>query len=781
MKASFSRNMQRRLNLDQLVTQSATMEKFLQEVLRILAREFSADVANVYLWNTAEEVLVLRATYGLNVALERKLRLRLGEGLVGNAMQRLLPMILARGSTHPAFKAVTKLGEEAYDAYMIVPAEHAGDKLGVMVLQRKHKRPFTPDELQTFKELALVAMQHLQSADLFRELHEQTTAPAFMDVPYMRPAVPPARRHEVRFAAEPAMQPVRPWVRGRALLRPKHVTLSNFEEVVGTQQFTEAQFTQALRQTEAQLHQVQASLRVHLSEWAQDIFVGHLLILKDDAYTGRIRQRIGEGVAPPVAIMQVTRAYMRFFGRSAVQAIREKQQDMKDLGVRLLTNLIASETAAVLAGNVKGKLVITRDLFPSELMFLRYEGAAGVVQVGALNVLTSHMALIAASLRLPYMITQAEDVFSIAPSALVVLAFKTREVIAYPSRRTLQTAAQELRAYRAQQAQQAHPRKSAAVPAAMTKDGTRIHILANINLLEETRGLAAAGADGIGLYRSEFPFMVRNTFPTENEQYYLYRRIIASMKGHEVAIRTLDVGGDKVLPYVHEPEDATNSILGLRAIRFTLKYRELFISQLKAILRAGYKQGRSIKIILPLISSLEEVRAAKTVLAEAVARLERLGERYTTAYQLGIMVEVPSVVWILDELAREADFFCVGTNDLVQYLLAVDRNNAMVADFYSHYHPSVLRMVKAVMTAAERNDIECTLCGQMAEDAALLPFLLGIGMRRLSVSVGKLAAMRARVRTHSLTQATMLANELLLVSDAAAVRALLERAAQRVQ
>ncbi|BBM88415.1 phosphoenolpyruvate-protein phosphotransferase [Spirochaetota bacterium] len=787
----FSRKFEKKLKLEELIAESATVEKFLKRVLEVVANEFPARVASVYLWDDGEKKLLLTATYGLNAELERKVKLKMGEGLVGHTMKTHKPLLLAKASADPLFLPIDGLGEERYDAYMVVPVEFSGDKIGVMVLQRETENAFTENELKAFKEIGAQVMKHLKSAGLLLSLRGSGTTSeevdiedgslevGFSDAEDMygvagtidsdeytaqvkhRLLHRKLRKHmqqQYVFIAKKATTATTLATQGEGVIRSKHVSLSDFDTFLGKTVLVEADFVRAVKKTTEQIRKLQLSLSEHLSEWAHNIFVGHLLILKDEAYTGKIRRRIEEGIAPTIAVTRVTRAYMRFFSKSNIPSIREKAQDIKDLGLRLLKNLTTAEAEQDLEENIKGKILITRDLYPSELMFLKYQGAKAVVQVSSINVLTSHMSLIAGSLKLPFMITQDESILRAPSREKVLLDFENERIYVCPARDLLRTC---MARERTRVKEERIDPKRIKTPT-YTQDGVRIKVLANINLLEETRELKKWGTDGIGLYRSEFPFMVRNTFPSENEQYHLYKRIISASGGKEVAIRTLDVGGDKILPYVSDHQFNTNSILGLRAIRFTLKYREVFIDQLKAILRAAV--GMRVKIILPLISSLEEVREAKLVLAEAKKRLDHLGELYTEEYSLGIMVEVPSVVWILDELADEVDFFCIGTNDLVQYLLAVDRNNDMVANFYSHYHPSVLRMIKAVITAAERNEIQCTLCGQMGEDLQMIPFLLGVGLKRFSVSLANYGSTCSAIEQYSTHQATIIANQLLNAS-----------------
>jgi phosphotransferase system, enzyme I, PtsP len=273
--------------------------------------------------------------------------------------------------------------------------------------------------------------------------------------------------------------------------------------------------------------------------------------------------------------------------------------------------------------------------------------------------------------------------------------------------------------------------KAAMQPETVTQDGKRIELFANINLLSELSLANDLKAGGVGLYRSEFPFIVRSAFPTEEEQRVVYSRLFEAMPDRPVFIRTLDVGGDKVLPYLNFPKEE-NPELGLRSIRFSLQYRDIFDQQLRAILRAG-AHSNQLGIMFPMISSLDEFRAARQAVAEAREALKKEALDYHPNPMVGAMVETPSLVSLMEELAREADFFSIGTNDFIQYLLAVDRTNENVAAYYQPYHPAVLRSLDHIVTTAHKHGKPISICGEVAHQTDFLPFLLGIGVTRLSV------------------------------------------------
>ena len=291
-----------------------------------------------------------------------------------------------------------------------------------------------------------------------------------------------------------------------------------------------------------------------------------------------------------------------------------------------------------------------------------------------------------------------------------------------------------------------------------TADGIPLKLDVNVNLVTDVEFSQPYQPDGIGLYRTEFPFMLRSSLPTEGEQYQIFKRVVQGMGDRPITIRTLDVGGDKMMAYYESPHEE-NPFLGLRSIRFSLEHRELFRDHLRAILRAG--AGRDIKIMFPVISSIEEVLAAKRSIVEAVGSLIAEGIPCVTKPKIGVMIEVPSVLEIIDEIAEEVDFFCLGTNDFVQYMLCVDRTNEMVADFYCSHHPAVIRGLNKVVQAAQRAGIELSLCGDMAHHPEYIPLLIGLGVRRLSVDGAYLATTRKTIEGVDTAQVQEMASKAL--------------------
>ena len=305
----------------------------------------------------------------------------------------------------------------------------------------------------------------------------------------------------------------------------------------------------------------------------------------------------------------------------------------------------------------------------------------------------------------------------------------------------------------------------------LMKDGQAVNLLANINLLSELDLALALKAEGVGLYRTEFPFLIRQALPSEDEQYAVYARLLDRMQDHDVTIRTLDAGGDKVLAYFDDAGEA-NPALGLRSTRFTLRHHEIFDTQLRAILRAGANVA-TLQIMFPMIASLDEFIEARKRVADCVNELQEETGKTFQMPKVGMMVELPAVLELIDDFAEAADFFSIGTNDFIQYMLAVDRTNDRVAEYYCPHHPAVLRGLKRIAEAAIRHNIDCAVCGEMAHDIRYVPFFLGIGIRRLSIDPHYLPEVQACVGTWSAETAEAYAEGLLAKSSSKEIEALL--------
>jgi len=492
---------------------------------------------------------------------------------------------------------------------------------------------------------------------------------------------------------------------------------------------------------------------------AQLIFNAYLLILADDEFSGAIRRKIESGASPANALVEVVNRYINIFSVSSNPRLQEKEHDMKDLGHRLLENLLGGERAP---GDYSGQIILADSLLPSDVLKLATEKAEGFVVQGGM---TSHIAIICRSLQKPMVMVDPQQFLMFQESSELLIDGSQGTIYIQPSPDVLKE-------------YEEHRRASAEIEAAasvkgetFTADGSRVHLFANINLLSDLKLADKFRAEGVGLYRSEFPFIIRNAFPSEEEQCRVYGRIVEAMEGREVTFRTLDIGGDKLLSYQSEIEE-TNPFLGLRGIRFLLRNKDVFVEQLCAMLRAGV--GGNTRIMFPLISSVDEFMEAREVVRACMTQLDERGVEYNRETQLGIMVELPSAVTLVEDLAHEVDFMSIGTNDLIQYTLAVDRTNETVSKLYLSHHPAILRAIERVASVAKRHRVDVSICGDIARDTKMIPFLLGAGISKFSIAPRQMPSIQKAVASISMEKAVYTARKMLELSKVSEVEAFLK-------
>jgi phosphotransferase system, enzyme I, PtsP len=489
--------------------------------------------------------------------------------------------------------------------------------------------------------------------------------------------------------------------------------------------FTLEDFLHAVQHTREQLIRFQQSIQERITEPVSQIFAAHLAILGDTAFTGSIRKKIESGTSVVDAVNEVTRDYVDLLSKSASLRIREKVQDLTDLTNRIMSNL-ARPQGSVAPADYHGKIIIASSLFPSDLLRLVAQKAEGVILTA--GGVTAHISVLAQGLEIPMILADATLMGDIANGTLLLMDAHQGTIYVDPDSAVLA-------GYKALLKTRGRPLPAECdvLPMTHTKDGRRIRLLAAIGLVSEAKTARELCAEGIGLYRSEMPFLVRNGFPSEDEQHGVYRRIMAKMDGREIVFRTLDIGGDKILRYFPDQAES-NPFLGLRGIRLAFRHRGIFNAQVRAMLRAGF--DRPLKIMFPLVSSVDSFLYAKEIVKSIVADLKTRAVAHQSAPEMGVMIELPCAVEMADELAAEADFLSIGTNDLVQYMLAVDRTNKQMADWYAPWHPAIIRAITRVVSAAKKHGKPVSVCGDMASSEELIPVLIGMGISNLTVPPG---------------------------------------------
>ncbi|MCL4425339.1 MAG: phosphoenolpyruvate--protein phosphotransferase [Firmicutes bacterium] len=504
-----------------------------------------------------------------------------------------------------------------------------------------------------------------------------------------------------------------------------------------------ARFRQALERSRRDLLALKEKVQKEGGESEAEIFDAHLLMLDDPALVGSIEEKIkGEGLNAETAVIQVADSLKATFAAIEDEYLRQRAQDIQDLEERLLGCL--SPALPQSEDLPPESIVLAVDLTPSETANLPKERVLGLATVAGGK--TSHTAILARGLGIPAVVALGNDLLPAQPGETIILDGNSGTLWLNPDPSTLAWAKSEQERLLKERQELDRLRH---LPAT-TRDGQTVRLMANIGHPEEVELALLAGAEGIGLFRTEFLFLERHDPPGEEEQLQAYRRVAEKMAPHPVIIRTLDIGGDKAIPYLALPEEA-NPFLGLRGLRLTLARPDLLKVQFRALLQAA--RFGDVRIMLPMVTDPREIQQARASLEEAKAELRREGRPFNDYVPLGIMVEVPAAALMADLLARQVDFFSLGTNDLIQYTLAIDRTNSSVGDLYNPFHPAVIRLVANVIQVGEEADLEVGMCGEMAGDPAATELLLGLGLKEFSMAPSSIPRVKRTIRQASREEA----------------------------
>jgi len=735
-----------------LFEKSTGLMDFLQAVVGTVAHHMKAAVCSVYLYDERREELVLRANQGLSPGAVDELRIGHDEGIIGLALRELRPIRVARGSAHPSFKFIPGIDEEKYEAFLAVPILRGLSRIGVLVVQDPKPDYFDENDTKALQAIAAQLAASIENAQLLINLHQRDER----------------QSQEHRAAQREALSVPIKGVSASDGFAYGRVTVWQQDRFSVTQPppgiadgRTEEDFVQAVQEAEQQIRDIQLRLEEEFSDVSSLIFSAHLLILRDETFSGAMRKRIRAGTPPVEAIIDVLNEYVRLFAESSNPKLREKVSDVRDVGHRLLSNLTGRTDKT---SEYEDEIVVAQELMPSDIVKLVTEGAEGIILLGGTP--NSHVSVLARSLGIPMVITEDERVLQLDAQTRIQIDARQGNIFVNPNSEIVEN-------YARLATSEADVEQSASGVEAETysRDGCRMHLLANVNLLSDLDLALRMKAEGVGLYRSEIPFLVRNDFPSEEEQYRIYRRLVERMAGREVTLRTLDVGGDKMLSYFHNVSEA-NPFLGLRAIRFSLRNKRIFTQQLRAMLRAG--ADADVMIVFPLISSVDDFVQAGEVVNECLQALAREGLPHNERPRLGVMIETPSAAEVADELAQEAALLCIGANDLVQYTLAVDRTNKQLSELYLSYHPAVIRSLRKITAAALRHGTRLAICGEVAGDTKMLPFLVGIGIRRFSLEAKEIPRVQQAIQAIDVNEAEAHAAEMLRLGRVSEVRHYLE-------
>ena len=523
-------------------------------------------------------------------------------------------------------------------------------------------------------------------------------------------------------------------------------------------------FEAALIQTRMQILEMQQKIAESIGAKDAGIFDAHLLVIEDRTLIDEVLRKLETDLCNVEWIFQeVAASYAETLSQIDDPYLRERALDIQDVTKRVIRNLQGKAPKSFLA-LTRPHILVAHNLTPSDTATMHRERVLGIAT--DLGSRTSHTAIMARSLEIPAVVGLHDVTEKLETGQEVLLDGSSGLVIVDPSPETLARYG-EIESKRIKVAAEL---KELRETKSTTRDGRHIVLSANIELPDDVESVASHGAEGIGLYRTEFLYLNRDTLPAEEEQYETYRKVAEQVRPHPLIIRTFDLGGDKLAPGVVDVGDELNPFLGWRAIRFCLENIDIFKTQLRAILRAS--AIGNIKIMFPMISGLDELRRAMSILHECKNELAKSGIEFSEATEVGAMIEVPSAAISADILAREVDFFSIGTNDLIQYALAVDRVNERIAHLYEPTHPAVLRLLKMIADAGHAHDIWVGVCGEMAGDIALVPLLLGLGVDELSASAVLVPRVKRAVQSLTTTECKQLIDETLQLQTASEILAL---------
>lgn len=736
------------------IVQDVNAAEDLPQALRIIVERVAgatdSDVCSIYLAREGEELLDLMATEGLNPEAVGQVSLAYDEGLVGLVAEREEPINLNDADSHPRFRYFPATGEERFHSFMGVPIIHYREMLGVLVVQRQARHRFDDSEaafLVTMGAQLAGVLAHARASGGIDAMRSRS------GVVQNRPLAGIAGANGVGIG------------RGFAVSAPTELTEVPDRQPTDTEAEL-ALFEEARRAVRADVTELSERLADTLPSSELILFDVYIRILDGNTLSQAVYCRIREGNWAAGAVRDAIAEQVRLFEAMEDGYLAERASDIRDLGRRLLNHLARDRDDP--GGYTNDTILVGHEVNASQLAEVPEGCLAGVVSAtGSAN---SHVAILARALG-------AAAVMGVSELRAAGLDGRDLIVDGYRGRVYVEPTPEvqaEYERLQEEEAQLSEELKILQDQPAETLDGRSIRLYVNTGLISDVSSSLAVGCDGVGLHRTEFPFMVRDRFPGEEAQAELYREVLAAFAPQPVTLRTLDVGGDKMLPYFAIRDE--NPFLGWRGIRMTLDHPEIFLTQMRAMLRAseGYD---NLGIMFPMVSRLEEVEEAQQLLERAIAELEEEGLALVRP-QVGAMVEVPAAVYQAESLAYRLDFLSIGSNDLAQYLLAVDRNNSRVAGLYDDLHPAVLRAVNEVAECGQRAGTPVKVCGSMAADPGTALLLFAMGMEGLSMSSSGLLRVKWVIRSFEYGEARELLERALAMEYPNEIRALIADALQ---
>jgi len=732
--------------VNNIITSSHDSDETLSRTAEMIAKRINVDACSIYIFDADQAILILKATHGLDPTTIEKVRMLPSEGLVGLVLEKSSPVQESKMQEHPRFKAFPQTNEDSFSSFLGVPLIEHRKSFGVLVVHTTEPRTFVPEEVEILSSIATQISSLVSKALLLKQLDIATQSPKKNGI------------HKDK-TIELIGQPV---AYGVAIGKAVHLKQSDFEvpekETSRTVEIEMSDFQAAMEHTILDTLKLVENVSDRVGTEEASIFHAHLMFLEDNHFQEKIKTKIENGHSASWSIYTTVEEYLKAFDEIKDPYLSEKGSDIKDVGFRLL-HYLGHE---VLSVSKKTGILIARQLLPGDIARLDTTRIKGIILSS--GGVVSHASILARSLRIPVVCLDEEDLDNIKEGTLIAVNGDLGIAVTNPDKKVLSKfkilLVQQQNFYKNLEQFRDLP--------CTTKDGTRINLLANVSIVGDENQLITYGAEGIGLFRTEFFFLSMDRYPDVFEQTKVYQDLLQNVtKDKPVIFRTLDVGADKAAPYMGF-QDEENPFMGYRAIRRQLKEKNILKEQISSILHATGERP-NVRILFPMITNVNEIREAKILLEECRQELESNGI-HVAKIEVGIMFEVPSTFIICEKFMPEIDFCSIGSNDLTQYVLAVDRNNPHISKLYDPLHPAVLKLIKQLVVTAEKHGKIVELCGEMASDPDGCIVLVGLGIKALSMNAPLIPVIKKRLSGISISSAKSLAISALDVSSPEEVR-----------
>ncbi len=707
----------------------------LDSVVKIIADGFDSEVCSVYLLR-AGDVMELFASEGLKKTSVHLTRLNIGQGLVGAVASAAKPLNLANAQEHPKFEYRPETGEEVYNSFVAVPIFQGGKVIGVLVVQGKEAREYTQDQVEVLQTVAMVLSELAVSGQLVNLKEIQSSSGGVLV----------QQLSGVQLCGGVA--------KAVAVLHQPQLVITQY--VATDTIFEKEKFDDALRGLQESFDNYIQSSNLSDDDAKREIIETYLLFTQDRGWLTRINEAIVSGLTAEAAVKKVQEELQAKMNQLASPYIKERIHDLEDLSNHLLQILLGKPLQPNYDDLPKEFILVARTLGPAELLGYDHSRLKGlIVEEGSTS---SHTAVIARAMDIPSLAKVQNVTTLIQDGDMVILDADGGNIYIRPSEDIESEMDKHIALYTKREAEYEALRELPAI----TRDGVRVSLNVNAGLFVNTASILQEGVDGIGLYRTELPYMTSHSFPDAETQAQLYAGMYGQLPDKRIIFRSFDIGGDKKVPYLHVAEEE-NPAMGWRATRIGLDRPSILRTQFQALLTAS--AGKPLYVMFPFIAQVSEFDAAKRIFTNELDAFKMAGKKLPTIIKIGVMIEIPSLLWQLDALMERVDFVSIGSNDLMQFLFACDRGAAHMVGSYDTLSPIMLNVVKQVVEKAKTHNVEVSFCGEMARKPLDALALIGLGVRSLSVSAAAIGSLKSMIRSMSVSELTAYIDYVITLSE----------------